>query len=95
MEKQKSGGAQFDMHNQQLSQTVDKLQTQVREQRDKIKHLDAENGFYHKLNYLLDTMRKVMEIEKGLCYKLANANNKKNQEDKVEQFESGIQKCKD
>ena len=60
-----------ELKNAQLSQTVDKLQEQVKEQRDKIKSLDAENYFYHKLNYLLDTMRKVMEIEKGLCYKLA------------------------
>ena len=42
-------------------------------------------------------MRKVMEIEKGLCYKLANAQGKKSSDSqsKIDQFEAGIQKCRD
>jgi hypothetical protein len=57
--------------------------------------LDAENDFYHKLNYLLDTIRKVMDVEKGLCYKLAHATKNPGADEKVQQLESGIKKCQD
>lgn len=40
-----------------------------------------------------------MEIEKGLCYKLANSNKKNNQsieaQEKIKEFETGIHKCRD
>lgn len=58
---------------QQLAQTVDKLSETVKEQRDRIKYLDSENGFYHKLNYLLDKMRQIHEMEGGLLHKLVRA----------------------
>jgi hypothetical protein len=45
---------------------VDKLTEKDKESRERIKYLDSENKFYHKLNYLLDTMRQVHETEKGL-----------------------------
>ena len=56
LQQQPGGDHLAELKAQQLSQTVDKLQEQVKKDREKIKFLDAENGFYHKLNYLLQTI---------------------------------------
>lgn len=78
----------------QLGQTVDKLQETIKDQRDRIKTLDAENSFYHKLNYLLDTIRQINEMERGLLNKLVRTYKKgepgKGREEKIEQCEAGI-----
>lgn len=72
---------------------VDKLTEKDKESRERIKYLDSENKFYHKLNYLLDTMRQVHETEKGLLQKLTRATKRGDPQEKINQCETGIAKC--
>jgi len=61
----------------------------LKQSKEKVKTLDAENNFYHQSTTLFMTIKKVMETEKKLCYQLASTDNMV----KREAIENGIVQC--
>ena len=84
------------------------MQGRQRLLREENKRLDAENNFFHQSTTVFINLKKVMEIEKQLCYQLATLageNNPKQDimdEETEEDYrqhkvklEGGISKCQD
>lgn len=65
--------------------------SQLKQAKEKVKTLDVENNFYHQSTTLFLTIKKVMETEKSLCFKLANTSS----QEKKETVENGIVQCQE
>jgi hypothetical protein len=55
--------------------------------------LDEENNFYHQSTTLFITMKKVMEVEKNMCFELASL--EEHSIKQREHLEMGIIKCRE
>lgn len=74
-----------------MREQIDQLIMQLKQSKEKVKSLDAENNFYHQSTTLFLTIKKVMETEKSLCYKLASTDSML----KREAIENGIVQCQE
>lgn len=54
-----------------MQEAIDEMSNRQRSMREENKRLDAENNFFHQSTTVFINLKKVMEIEKQLCYQLA------------------------